>query len=81
MEHEDSWYSPDWLDSSDWLDSLTDESEVLVEVVVPVYNAEAAGCLMANTADGSKEMVVVQGVVVETLSDLKVVDSQLVQTR
>ena len=54
---------------------------MLVEVVVPVYNVEAAGCSMANTADGSKEMVVVQGVVVETLSDLKVVDSQLVQTR
>ena len=62
-----------------------DQREVPVEVVVAVVNVEAAGCSMANTADSSKEMVVVvvvvEGVVLETGSDPKDVDSKLMQTR
>ena len=67
------------------LDSLTDRREVLGEVVVAVDKVQAADCLTVNTADSSKEMavvvVVVEGVVMETGSDSKVVDSKLVQTR
>ena len=84
LEHEDSWDSVDWLDSLGLLDSSTDRGEVLVEVVVAVDKVEAADSSTVNTADSLKEMavvvVVVEGVVVETGSDLKVVDSKLVQT-
>ena len=52
-----------------------------MEVVVAVGNVQAAGCSMANTADSSMNMVVVEGVVVETGSDSKAVHSKLVQTR
>ena len=62
-----------------------DQREVLVEVIVAVDNVEAADCSMVNTADSSKEtvvvVVVVEGVVVETGSDSKVVEAKLVQTR
>ena len=48
-------------------------------------SVEAADYSMVNTADSSKKMVVVvvvvEGVVVETGSDSKVVDSELVQIR
>ena len=85
LEHEDSWHSLGWLDSSGLLDSSTHQREVLVQVVVAVDNVEAANCSMVNTADSSKEMivvvVVVEGVVVETGSDSKVVHSKLVQIR
>ena len=85
LEHEDSWHSLDWLDSLGSLHSSTDQREVLVEVVVAVDNVEALDCSMVNTADSAKEMVVVvvvvEGVVVETGSDLKVGDSKLVQIR
>ena len=53
-------------------------------MVVAVDNVEAADCSMVNTADSSKEMVVVvvvvEGAVVETGSGSKVVGSKLVQT-
>ena len=62
-----------------------DQREVLVGVVVAVDNVEAAGCSMANTADSSKEMVVVvvvvESVVVETGRDYMIVDSKFVQPR
>ena len=82
LEHEASWHSLDWLDSLGSLDSSTDRREMLVEVVVAVDKVD---CSTVNTADSSKEMavvvVVVEGVVVETGSDPKVVDSKLAQTR
>ena len=85
LEHEDSRHSLDWLDSLGSLYSSTDRREVLVEMVVAVDKVEAADCSTLNTVDSSKEMavvvVVVEGVVVETGSDSKVVDSKLVQTR
>ena len=85
VEHEDSWHSLGWLHSLGSLVSLTDQREVLVTVVVAVDNVQAADCWMVNTADSSKKMVVVvvvvEGVVVETGSDSKVVDSKLVQNR
>ena len=62
-----------------------DQRVVLVEVVVAVDKAGAADCSMVNAADSSKEMavvvVVVEGVVVETGIDSKVVDLKLVHTR
>ena len=85
LEHEDSWHSLDWLDSLGWLDSSKDQREVLVEVVVAVDNVEAADCSMVNTEDSSKEMVVVvvvvEGYLVKTETDSKVVDSKPVQIR
>ena len=63
LEHEESWHTLDWLDSLGSLDSSTDQREVLVGVVVAVDNVEAADCSMVNTADSSKEMVVVVVVV------------------
>ena len=48
-------------------------------------DVEAADCLMVNTAERAKEMVVVvvsvEEFVMETGSDSKVVDSKLVQIR
>ena len=83
LEHEDSWHSLDWLGALGSLDSLTDQREVLVEVVVAVDKVGPAECSTVNTADSSKEMVVVVVVVevavVGTGSDPKVVDSKLVQ--
>ena len=83
LEHENSWHSLDWLYSLGSMHSSTDQREVLVGVVVALDSSEAADCPMANTADSSKEMVVVvvvvDGVVAETGSDSKVVDSKLVQ--
>ena len=58
---------------------------MLVEVAVAVDNVEAADCSMVNTADSSKEtvvvVVVVEGVVVQNGSDSKIVDSKPLQTR
>ena len=49
-------------------DSLMDQREVLLEVVVAVENAVAAGCSKANMADNSKWVVVGEGVPVEAES-------------
>ena len=73
----------DWLGSSDSLYSSKGRRGVAVEVVVAV---DKVNCSMVSRADSSKEMAVVVVVVVavvvivETGSDSKVVDSELVQT-